>query len=117
MDTWVPVVVTSVSTVLASSGMWTWLQKKHNNQSATNRLLMGLAYDKITNRGMEYIKRGWISKDEYEDFHKYLFEPYKDFGGNGVAERIMAEVSKLPLRSLEEIAYTRIVESKLETKD
>lgn len=117
MDTWVPVAVTSISTVLASSGLWSWLQKKNSNQSATSRLLMGLAYDKITNRGMEYIKRGWISKDEYEDFQKYLYEPYKDFGGNGVAERIMTEVSRLPLRSVEEIAYSRIVEAKLEMKE
>ena len=117
MSTWVPVAVTSLSTVLASSGLWTWLQKRNSSNSATNRLLMGLAYDKIMSRGMEYIKRGWISKDEFEDFQKYLFEPYRDFGGNGVAERIMAEVSKLPLKSVEEIAYSMIVEAKLETKE
>lgn len=117
MDTWVPVAVTSLSTVLASSGLWTWLQKKNNNSTATNRLLMGLAYDKITNRGMDYIQRGWISKDEFEDFQKYLYEPYKDFGGNGVAERIMDEVRRLPLRSVEDIAYSRIVEAKLEVKE
>lgn len=78
------------------------------------RLLMGLAYDKITTLGLSYIKRGWISKDEYEDFQRYLYEPYKAFGGNGVAERIMTEVSRIPIRSSREIAYSSIVEAKKE---
>lgn len=76
------------------------------------RLLMGLAYDKIQQLGLSYIDRGWISGAEYEDFRKYLYEPYKDFGGNGVAEQIMQQVSNLPLRSTHEIAYSTIVEAK-----
>lgn len=59
---------------------------------------MGLAYDKITYLGLKYIERGWISKDEYEDFRKYFYDPYTEFGGNGMADRIMSEISKLPLQ-------------------
>lgn len=47
---------------------------------------------------MEYIKRGWITKDEYEDLRDYLYKPYKELGGNGSAERIMLEVDKLEIR-------------------
>lgn len=84
---------------ISSTGFWAYLQRKNLRKTATTRLLLGLAYDKIITLGMKYIERGWISKDEYEDFRKYLYEPYSEFGGNGVAERIMNEVQRLPLRS------------------
>jgi hypothetical protein len=59
---------------------------------------MGLASDKISYLGMTYILNGSITRDEFEDLRKYLYEPYVELGGNGTAERVMIEVSKLPLR-------------------
>lgn len=99
MDPWLQLALTSVASVAASSGLWAWIQKKDSAKNATSRLLLGLAYDKIISLGMTYIERGWISRDEFEDFQNYLYQPYKDAGGNGVAERIMYDVSHLPLRS------------------
>lgn len=103
MDPWVPVTITSVATILASTGLWAWItarmQRRDVTRTQTDRLLQGLAYDKIVSLGMQYIERGWITKDEYEDYRKYLYEPYKALGGNGVTERVVAEVSNLPLRS------------------
>jgi hypothetical protein len=61
---------------------------------------MGLAYDKIATIGMAYIERGWVSKDEYEEYLKYLVEPYKELGGNGVADRISREVGGLSFRAI-----------------
>jgi hypothetical protein len=58
--------------------------------------MMGIAYDKITSYGVAYIERGWVTKDEYEELRKYYYEPYKALGGNGVAERVMNEVYRLP---------------------
>ena len=52
----------------------------------------------IIDAGMMYIKRGWISKDEYSDFEKYLYDPYEKTGGNGLAHRVYEEVQKLPIR-------------------
>lgn len=92
------VVITGAFSVISSSGLWAWLMKRDTTRNATAKLLMGLAYDKITHLGMAYIDRGWISKDEYEEFEKYLYRPYKEFGGNGVAERIMEQVRGLPMR-------------------
>lgn len=117
MQDWIPLAVTSSATIIASGGFWAWLQSKDNTKSAMSSLLMGLAYDKITTLGLSYIKRGWISKDEYEDFERYLYEPYKAFGGNGVAERIMDEVKRLPMRSTNDLAYSSIVEAKKEGQD
>jgi hypothetical protein len=59
---------------------------------------MGLAYKELTQKGLEYINHGWVTKDEYEEYRKYFYEPYKELGGNGVAERIMNQVGNLPFR-------------------
>lgn len=99
MEPWITPVLTIITGIFASTGFWAYLQTRKNVKTSTDKLIMGLAYDKITHLGMYYIERGWISKDEYEDFRKYLYEPYKDLGGNGVAERIMQEVARLPLLS------------------
>jgi hypothetical protein len=68
-------------------------------RSATTRLMMGLAYDRITTLGIKYLERGSITMDEVGDFRKYFYEPYKALGGNGAAEQIMNRVQNLPLRS------------------
>lgn len=83
----------------ASSGFWLYLKNRSSAKDATTRLLMGLAHDKITYFGMKYIDRGWVTKDEYEDLRRYFYEPYIELGGNGTAERIMAAMQQLPLRS------------------
>lgn len=88
--------VTIVTTFIASSGFWAYLLKKTERSSATTRLIMGMANDRIVTRGMTYISNGHIDQHEYRDFKKYLYEPYKELGGNGTADRIMEELSKLP---------------------
>jgi flagellar motor component MotA len=92
--------IAAVGGVITSSGLWAFVQRKTTNHTAHTRLLMGLAYDKIITVGMSYIQRGWVSKDEYEEYLKYLVEPYKDMGGNGVADRISSEVASLPFRTV-----------------
>lgn len=92
-------ILTSIPAIIASSGFWVYVQKRENSKSATSRLLMGLAYEKIVTLGMHYIQRGWVTEEEFEDYEKYFYRPYKDVGGNGVADRIMAGVMELPLRS------------------
>lgn len=99
METWVPVVATFITTLVASSGFWTYLMHKSIRSSANTKLLKGLAFGKITSLGTQYIERGWITRDEYDDFEKYLFIPYKKYGGNGTAERIMNAIRELPLKS------------------
>lgn len=98
-STWVDVLVTVFVTVLASNGFWAILQKKFDRNSTEKTLLVGLAHDRIIYVGEGYITRGWITYDEYEDFMKYLYEPYMKYGGNGIAERISDEVKKLPLKT------------------
>lgn len=98
METWLQLALTSFATLGASSGFWAYIQSKDRAKSATNQLLMGIVYEKILSLGGEFIERGWLYRDEYEDYRKYFYEPYTALGGNGVAERIMSEVSGLRIR-------------------
>lgn len=96
---WVDVLVTVFVTVLASNGFWAVLQRKFDRNSTEKKLLVGLAHDRIIYVGEGFIARGWITYDEYEDFIKYLYMPYAEYGGNGAAERIADEVKRLPLKT------------------
>jgi len=93
---------TIVVAIFASTGFWSFLQtvvlNKKNTSSAESRMLKGLGHDRICYLGEVYIKRGYITKDEYENLVDYLYKPYRELGGNGTAERIINEVQKLEIR-------------------
>ena len=74
-----------------------YIQKRGDASNAEKRLLIGLAHDRIIWLGMQYIERGWISQDEYENLHDYLFIPYSEAGGNGSAAKVMKDVDNLPV--------------------
>lgn len=99
MPTWIQMIITIVCAVLASSGFWTYLQKKNENKDAKSQMLIGLAHDRIMCLSMRYIERGWITQDEYENLYEYLYKPYEKMGGNGSAKRVMTEVNKLPIHA------------------
>lgn len=101
MDPLFQSIVTILCAVLASSGLWAFLQKRveaHDKDNPERRMLVGLAHDRIMALGMAYIDRGDITKDEYDNLYRYLYKPYSELGGNGSATRIMKEVEKLPLK-------------------
>lgn len=100
MDTWQQIVLTVFSSVLASSGLWAYITKRLERKDVKTEMLVGLAHDRIIYLGMYYIDRGYITQDEYENLHDYLYIPYKKMGGNGSAERIIREVDKLPLHKV-----------------
>lgn len=89
--------VTVFVAVMASSGFWSWHSRRNSRMDARTQLMLGLAHDRIVQVGMKYIHRGWITKDEYEDFQKYLYGPYSEFGGNGLAERVWGEIQDLKI--------------------
>lgn len=93
------VAVAILVSFLGSTGLWAFLSKWLDNRSAQSKLIVGLAHDRIVYLGMQYIDRGWITRDEYENLHDYLYVPYEKMGGNGSAKRVMMEVDKLPIRS------------------
>lgn len=100
MDPWLQVTITVFSSVLASSGLWTLLQKLSERKDVKTEMLVGLAHDRIMYLGMSYIDRGYITNDEYENLRAYLYDPYERLGGNGSAKRIMQEVDRLPIKNM-----------------
>lgn len=101
MDVWIRASVIILGSILGSGGFWAFLQRTNTRNHATTHLMMGVAYNQLTTLGIQYIERGSITKDEYEDLRKYFYDPYLALGGNGVAQRIMLEVESLPIRSHE----------------
>ena len=95
----IQMIVTVICAVLASSGFWAFVQKKSDKNTAEQRLLIGLAHDRIIWLGMQYIERGWITQDEYENLHDYLYIPYSEAGGNGSAKKVMMHVDNLPVHN------------------
>jgi len=100
MAVWIQMMLTIIGSVVASSGFWAYIQKKLEKKDIKTMMLIGLAHDRIIYLGMSYIERGWITNDEYENLHDYLYKPYEQMGGNGAAKRIMNEVQKLPIRNV-----------------
>ena len=94
-----------VTAVLASSGFWSYINARKCKDTAERRLLKGLAHDRIIYLANQYLQRGdWITTDEYENLHDYLFVPYADCNGNGTAEKIMLEV-QAKLRIVRDAPY------------
>lgn len=97
MEPWVQMTITIFGAVVASSGFWAYLQRRGEKKDVKTQMLIGLAHDRIVYLGMQYIGRGSITQDEYENLYDYLYKPYAKLGGNGSAERVISEVNKLPL--------------------
>lgn len=96
------IVIAIIGSVLASSGLWAFITKSLDRKDVKTQMLVGLAHDRILYLGMHYIERGYITEDEYENLHDYLYVPYEKIGGDiaiiGSAKRVMNEVEKLPIR-------------------
>lgn len=110
MIEWAQVILTALvsifGAVMGSSGFWALMQKRAEKEaqekeknSASNKMLRGLGHEKIMERGMKYIERGWVTRSEYEDLVIYLYEPYVGLGGNGSAKKVMDEVKRLPIHA------------------
>ena len=93
MDPIIQTLVTILCSIIASSGLWAYISNKSDKKDVRTQMLIGLAHDRILSLGMQYLERGdWITRDEYENLHDYLYVPYEKMGGNGSAHRVMLEV-------------------------
>lgn len=95
--------VTVLVTLLASSGFWTCVNmlmvnsvKKQQKKSVSSKALLALLHDRLYFLLEKYIERGSVTHDEHENI-MYLYNPYKEMGGNGTCERLIDEFNKLPI--------------------
>jgi len=96
-------IVTIIVAMFASTGFWAlvnniYQDKKKPKDTPERRALLGLLHENLMDKCRFYIKQGCISVEEYEDLQHYIYEPYRDLGGNGTGERALSEVNKLPLK-------------------
>ena len=96
---WLELALTVLCACLASSGLWAFIQHLADRKDSKTKLLIGIAHDRIVYLGTTYIRRGWISHEEYENLNDYLFVPYQACGGNGSATRVMEQVRTLPFNA------------------
>ena len=90
-------IITIITSILASSGLWTFLGNRLERNDAERELLTGIGHIELVFFGMQYIDRGWITKDEYDTMQD-LYKPYIKLGGNGSGTKIMKEIENLPIR-------------------
>lgn len=100
-------IITIICSIMASSGFWLFVTKLNDKKDVRTEMLIGLAHDRIIFLGMSYLEKGYITQEEYENLHDYLFSPYEKMGGNGCAKRIMTEIDKLPIRQLKIECYPK----------
>ena len=94
-------IINIVIAVVASTGFWTFIQAlvatRRQKKSAAGNAMLALLHDRLYYLMQEYISKGSITADEYENI-TYLYVPYKKLGGNGTCERLLKEVEKLRIR-------------------
>lgn len=92
-------VLTIATIVFASTGFWNLVtemyKKKAGVKSVISKAVLALLHDKLYYLCEKHIHKGSITVDEFDNL-TYLFEPYKEMGGNGVCEHLYNECKALP---------------------
>lgn len=85
-----------ITTVLSGPGIWAWAKTRTVHNNSEDRLLLQVAKNQLVSQGREYLNRGYITMDEYEEYESE-FKVYESLGGNGLARRIFKQVDDLPM--------------------
>lgn len=90
------ILISALVTILCSSGIWGYITLRVTKRDGSTKLMVGMAQHMIVTEGRRLLDQGYVTLDEYRNLHKGLYGPYVRVGGNGLAEKIMKEVDKLP---------------------
>ncbi len=102
-DILITLISTMIASVFASSGFWMWFTTRSKQESNEDKVLKGLAHYRIIEEGERFLDRGWITREEYDDFKKYLVDPYQDMGANGIASIVVDKVKNLSFKSVSDL--------------
>ena len=86
-----------LSAVFGAPGLWALVQTRTNRNATEDKLLLALVRARIIEEGERYLERGYILSGEYSEFCEKLYKPYKEMGGNGLAQHIFERIEKLPM--------------------
>lgn len=85
-----------ITTVLSGPGIWAWVKTRTQRNNSEDKLLLQVAKNQLVVQGREYLKRGYITMDEYEEYESE-YQVYSLLGGNGLARRVFEQVDDLPM--------------------
>lgn len=85
-----------VTTVLSGPGIWAWAKTRTTRNKSEDMLLLQVAKNQLVSQGRKYLKRGYVTMDEYEEYEAE-YHVYSGLGGNGLARRIFEQVDDLPM--------------------
>lgn len=85
-----------ITTVLSGPGIWAWAKTRTQRNYSEDKLLLQVAKNQLVSQGRKYLKRGYITMDEYEEYESE-YQVYSALGGNGLARRIFEQVDDLPM--------------------
>lgn len=95
------IMVTIICAIFSSVGFWTFINNVYQNlrekESAERKALLGLLHEKVKSEANAFIAQGSITSSDYEDFVRYVYEPYVGLGGNGTGEKLKREVDRLKI--------------------
>lgn len=85
-----------ITTVLSGPGIWAWAKTRTQRNNDEAQLLLHVSKNQLVAQGREYLNRGYITMDEYEEYEAE-YQVYAALGGNGLARRIFEQVDELPM--------------------
>lgn len=85
-----------ITTVLSCPGIWAWAKTRTQHNNDAGKLLLQVSKNQLVTQGREYLNRGYITMDEYEEYESE-YAVYSALGGNGLARRIFKQVDDLPM--------------------
>ena len=95
------IIIAIFTAVFASTGFWTLIntiyQNRAKSKKAEKAALVALLHDRIYDLSQQYITRGFVTVEEYDNLN-YLWEPYSDLGGNGTGKKLFEQVGKLDIK-------------------
>lgn len=95
----VQTLVTIVVALIGSSGVWGIFTMLIQKKNTSTMLLLRVTQHVLIMESHRLLEQGYMTSDEYRNITKGLYEPYKILGGNGLAEKMLNDIAKLPIRS------------------
>lgn len=97
-------IVTIAAAVFASTGLWQflgeWIRARYGKKTVMERLLIGIAHDRIHYLCKAYLKQGYMSEDDYDNLES-IVGPYLEMGGNGSGKKLYEQARTLPIRHVQ----------------
>lgn len=91
-------IISSSAFATLISGLFSVWQTRRKRKDGVRAGMKMLLYDRIKQRGKEYISRGSITADELEDLTEMHRIYHFDLDGNGFLDTLMNNVQKLPIK-------------------